>query len=217
MRKSFLTLSLLFLILSYSQAQIHFEPIIGYQLDLNNHPRLNQLNTSFQFAFKTKKSELLLTVQKSWGFARFSSDSSFTINPSLPLYSPAQKKTSPGIFSFLISRRWTIIGNQASQHINLLASIGVSHQAIKVNYDYDKADYTILNPDKTIATTGMEMELGLEYMLPVENGRWFAQLKVGGMTVFHKKDDYPNSFYYSAPLSLNLGYSFQIKKRHEKK
>lgn len=216
MRKAlFIGLPLFFIYFS-TNAQVYVEPIIGYQIDMTNHPRLNQLNTSVQFAFKTKRSELLLTLQKSWGLNRFSTDSSFTLNPALPLYSPAQKKMTPNSFSFLITRRSFLFGNRNGQHMFFLASIGMEHQQIKVQYNYDKNDYVILNPDKTIQQTSINLETGLEYMLPLKNGRFFTQMKII-LVEGVRKLNYPISFHYPAPLTINVGYSFLLKKHHAKK
>lgn len=216
MRKTLFIGLLLFFIYFPTNAQVYVEPIIGYQIDMTNHPRLNQLNTSVQFAFKTKRSELLLTLQKSWGLNRFSTDSSFTLNPALPLSSPAHKKISPNSFSFLVTRRSFLFGNRSGQHVSFLSTIGIEYQQIHVHYTYDKNDYVILNPDKTIQQTSWTLGAGLEYMLPVKSGRFFTQLIISAFTVT-QKINYPTSFGFTNPLSVNIGYSFLLKKHHAKK
>lgn len=191
------------------------EPVIGYQVDLKNKPGLNQLNTSAQFAFNIKRSELLLLVQKDWPVASSSSDSSFTTNPALPLYSGAKKKLYPNSLSFGLGYRKTIAGNETKQHLSFFIFAGLSYQNIRVKYNYDKNNYTILNPDKTQETTGLILGAGIEYMLPIKNGRFFLQVSI--KTPPTARISYPSSFQYNSPLSFSLGYSFQIKTYHEEK
>ena len=38
------------------------------------------------------------------------------------------------------------------------------YQKIKVNYQYDKSNYIVLNPDETEEQTGLYVSTGLEYM-----------------------------------------------------
>lgn len=217
MRKILTLLIILFLYSDYASAQIYIEPLIGYQFDLYNKPGLNQWNTSLQFVFKkARRHEFFLQVQKSWPISSLSYDSSFTTNPALPIYAPAQKKISPGILSFILSERIKIIGTEKTGTLLLLLSIGISSQNITVDYNYDKTNYIILNPDKTLQTTGLVLGTGLEYMKAVKKGRLLFQLQITSIPL-SKQTDYPSSFKFISPLSFNVGYSFQLKKKHEKK
>lgn len=200
----------------YLDAQIFVEPVIGCQVDVNNKPGMKQWNTGLQFAFVKNKSEFLIILQKSHPVSSASFDSSFTTNLALPLYNPVQKQISPSSFSFALSWRKPIIGSREKQHLSLLTSAGISRQKISVAYNYDKNNYTILNPDKTLKATGLILAIGTEYMLPVKTGRFFLQIIITSPPL-GIEINYPSSFRYIAPLSFNAGYSIEIKKHHEKK
>ncbi len=216
MRKALSLLIILYLNCQRSAAQIFIEPLVGYQVDVNNKPGLNQWNTGVQFVFKkAKHHEFLLQVQKSWPISSLSYDSSFTTNPALPIYAPAQKKISPGILSFILSERIKIIGTEKTGYLFLPFSMGISTQKIIVDYNYDKTNYTILNPDETLKTTVLVLGTGLEYLKPIKKGRLFVQVHV--TAPISSGLSYPFSFRRISPLSFNFGYSFQLKKKHEKK
>jgi len=216
MRKILPLLWILYLYSENASAQIFIEPLIGYQFDVNNKLGLNQWNTGFQFVFKkAKHHEFLLQVQKSWPISSLSYDSSFTTNPALPIYAPAQKKISPGILSFILSERIRIIGTEKAGYLFLPLSMGISTQKITVDYNYDKTNYTILNPDETLKATVLVLGTGIEYLKPIKSGRLFVQVNV--TAPISSKLSYPFSFRYIFPLSFNAGYSFQLNKKHEKK
>ena len=101
MRKWIIALSTLILVSTESIAQSYFEPVIGYQVDINNHGRFTQINSGVQAAFsKGRNYELVIRIQKSWRFSYRSADSSFTANPSLPLYAKANKTIVPQTWYF---------------------------------------------------------------------------------------------------------------------
>jgi hypothetical protein len=197
-----------------SNAQIFIEPLAGYGIDLMNKPELKQINTSVQLAFRKKRSELFVFVQKTWPGGYSSYDSSFTVNPSLPLYTSARKKVSPNSLSLGFGYRGTLVGRQTKPHLSLLLFTALSYQKIAITYNYDKSNYTILNPDKTQKTTSLIGGIGLQYSLPVKKGQLFLQAVVTSPPA--TKIKYPSSFLYSTTLSFDVGYSFQLK-RHEEK
>ncbi len=193
-------------------AQFYVEPILGYQIDLNKNSKLKQLNTAINICWKARpKYELILQVQRSWPSSYKSSDASYTTNPALPLYAAANKNISPSALSLLIGHRIKLAGRSSNNSLFVNLSAGVSHQQIKVNYSYDKNNYTILNPDKSVNETGLCVSGGIEYMRTLKTGRVFTQLLFGGF--IHEETNYPNSFYFLVPVSLNVGYSIPISKK----
>jgi hypothetical protein len=103
------------------------------------------------------------------------------------------------------------VGRATNNSLFFVYYLGVSNQKIKVDYSYDKTNYTILNPDKSVSKTGLYLSGGLEYMRNLKTGRIFTQLLAGGF--IHDAINYPNSFYFLAPLSFNVGYSILIFKK----
>ena len=198
------------------KAQFYIEPIVGYQLDLNSNNKFKQLNTAVQFSFrKNRHYELTVLLQKT-GFSKYvSGDSSFTLNPALPLYANAAKTIRPSSFSVAVGHRFTIVGGKTNNIFSFILYSGLNVQRFAVAYKYDKSNYTILNPDKTITLAGIYLSGGFEYMRKLKNGRFFTQLVVASPPA--RKIKYPSSFGLMAPLSLNAGYSIFIKKtKHAK-
>jgi hypothetical protein len=201
----------------YCVAQFYIEPVIGYQIDLNNKNRFEQINSAVQCSFKKSKNyEFVLQLQKSWPLPFFSNDSSFSQNPALPVYANAKKTIRPASSLFAIGHRITVTGKNSSNIFLVVLYTGITSQKIQVSYQYDKSNYTILNPDQTQERVGIIFSGGLEYMRLLKNGRLFIQLNFVTEPV-GKKIKYPSSFDFIAPLSLNAGYSIPIKKnKHEK-
>lgn len=192
-------------------AQFYIEPILGYQIDLNKNSKLKQLNSAINICWKARpKYELILQVQRSWPISHKSSDPSYTTNPLLPVYAAANKTVSPSALSLLVGHRIKLAGRSGNNSLFVNLAAGVSNQQIKVDYSYDKNNYTILNPDKSVNETGLYVSGGIEYMRKLKTGRIFTQVLFGGF--IHEKIDYPNSFYFLVPFSLNIGYSIPISK-----
>jgi hypothetical protein len=192
-------------------AQVYIEPVAGYQLDMN-HSGFRQINSAVQFSFKqSSRYEFILLVQKSWPLSLISYDSSFTANPSLPLFSLAQKTIQPGSFTLSLGHRWVVAGATGPNKFSLLLNTGVTLQRIKVRYQYDKSNYTILNPDQTQERFSVFVSGGVEYMRLLKTGRLFFQIIVSSPPA-GKSFKYPSSFQLMAPISFNAGYSIPIKK-----
>jgi hypothetical protein len=199
-------------------AQFYIEPILGYQKDLNKNSKLKQLNTAINICWKVgPKYELILQVQRSWPSSYKSTDPAYTTNPALPVYAAANKSISPSALSLLIGHRIKLAGRSGNNSLFVNLSAGVSDQQIKVDYSYDKNNYTILNPDKTVKETGLYLSGGIEYMRNLKTGRIITQLLFGGF--IHEEINYPNSFYFLVPFSFNVGYSIPIfkKNKHDEK
>jgi hypothetical protein len=206
----FLAIAFMVFLPKYSFSQIYIEPVAGYQKDLNNKRRYF-LNTGLRAAFRFKNYELLLQAQKSWPQTLSYFDSSFTANPALPLYSPAEKQLRTSSYSFAIGNRFKVAGRKTKNNFFISMYTGVMFQKATVNYSYDKANYILLNPDQTQNFTGPFFSAGLEYMRQVKSGRLFAELNFS--TLPAGKQSYPSSFGPAAPASLNIGYSIKISKR----
>ena len=197
----------------FCSAQFSIEPLVGYQIDLNNSNRYKQVNSGIQFCWnESRVYELLFQVKKSWPIASVSGDSSFTLNPNLPVYSNAEKTIRPAALSFAIGQRFKVAGKKSSNVLFILLYTGITSQEISVNYQYDKSNYTILNPDKTQTRIGPFISGGLEYMRLLKRGRCFFQVNLSTAPI-RKKIKYPSSFTFVAPLSFNAGYSIKISKK----
>ena len=211
MKKIFALVIALCLFTVGSKAQFYIEPIVGYQYDLNGKNKFKQLNTAIQCSFrKNRHYELTVLLQKTWPSKYLSSDSSFTLNPSLPLYASAAKTIRPSAFSAAVGHRFTIVGGKTNNIFYVILYAGLNVQRFAVAYQYDKNNYTVLRPDKTITIAGVYISGGFEYMHKLKNGRLFTQLVVASPPA--RKIKYPASFSLMAPLGFNAGYSIFIKK-----
>jgi len=208
------TLSLLVVIVvllpKLSFSQLYIEPFAGYQKNLNS-PKNNLLNTGVQLAFKLKNYEFLFQIQKSWPQSINGVDSSYTTNTSLPISAPAYKTINTSAFTFAIGNRFKIAGRKTKNSYFIKFYTGIMSQNNAVKYDYDKANYIILNPDKTINVTGIFVSGGFEYMRQIKNNRLFVELNFSSPPSGNIK--YPSSFNLMAPITLNVGYSIKISKK----
>ena len=198
-------------------AQFYVEPIVGYQQDLNKSSGLKQINSAINICWKARRRyELILQLQRSWPIPHKSSDASYTTNPALPVYAAANKSISPSSLSLLVGQRIKLVGRSTNNSLFVIFYTGLSNQQIKVDYSYDKNNYTILNPDKSVNETGLYLSGGIEYMRNLKTGRIFTQLLAGGF--IHEEIKYPNSFYFLVPFTFNVGYSIPIfKNKHDEK
>lgn len=205
-------------LIDISFAQTFAEPLVGYQKDLNNKPSFAHVNAGIQLAFKKNNHyEFLLQLQKSLPLSQAGIDSAFTPNTALPLYIGANKTIKPSIFSLAVGHRFKITDSKKTTGLFILLYTGLSFQKMKVEYKYDKENYSILNPDKTLSKSGVYISTGIEYMRSLKNGRLFLQLCISTEPLT-RITAYPASFHFMAPLAMNLGYSLPIKKKnHEKK
>ncbi len=206
---------LFFIVMALSQisfAQVYIEPFAGYQKDLNNK-NFQLLNTGVQLAYKKgRRYEMILQLQKSWPFGRHSTDSSFTLHPNLPLYSAAAKQIRPWAITAAFGNRFKILGIHSKNGVYAKVFAGFVYQRISVNYQYDKTNYIVLNPDKTLQAAGVFLSGGLEYMRQLPKGRLFGEINFSTPPATGKLD-YPYSFNLMAPFSINIGYSIVLKKK----
>jgi hypothetical protein len=215
MRRTLLLLLAIVLLPKLSLCQVFIEPFGGYQVDLNNHGKNKLINSGVQLALKKRRYEFLVQIQKSWTAKETHySDSSFTTNPSLPLYAPAEKKLTISSFSLGIGNRIKVAGRKSNNSLFVKLYIGAMYQKIKVNYQYDKSNYIVLNPDETEEQTGVYVSMGLEYMRQLKTGRLFFDVNFSSPPSGHPS--FP-AYKFVAPLSFNIGYSIQLSKKHHEK
>jgi hypothetical protein len=213
MQKKLFSLQLLLLLFFSAQSQIYIEPYAGFQVDLNNtRPLFKQINTGLQCSFKrNRRYEFLMQVQVSNGLANKSADSAFTSNTSLPVYTAAAKKITPVAVSFALLNRVIIGGNAKGNTFYIVPGVGYMLQNINVEYSYDKANYTILNPDKTFSHSGVYLCLGATWVRTIKDNRFFATINFNTPSLSAKMK-YPSSFNFLIPAAINAGYSFNISK-----
>lgn len=210
MKKVIPILLLIALIASNCKAQLYIEPVAGFQHDLNK-PGFNQVNTALQLSLKkSRQYEFVLLLQRAWALPTKSTDLAFSLNPTLPLMTYAAKTILPAAVSIAIGHRIAVAGDYSSNKLSILLFTSFTFQHIRVNYLYDKENYTILNPDRTLNRSGIYVAGGIEYMKMTKTGRVFVQLLVASPPS-GKESTYPASFHAMAPVSLHVGYSIPFK------
>ncbi|MFN8252732.1 MAG: hypothetical protein U0V75_12745 [Ferruginibacter sp.] len=212
--KKYTALLLLQVFVLAGYSQVYLEPFTGFQFDMNNtSPHFKQVNTGLSCSFKSRGSyELVLQLNHSLPLAVTSSDSAFTTNLSLPLYAAAKEKINPSSTSFALVHRIAITGKKSVNTLYATISIGVVYQELRVSYAYDKANYSILNPDKTQNRSNIYGGVGLLFIHQLKKNRLFAEIAFNTPPA-GPKIKYPSSFKFMAPAALNLGYSFTIKNK----
>ncbi|MEP6749285.1 MAG: hypothetical protein ABJB86_16240 [Bacteroidota bacterium] len=212
MRSTVLLLLVFVLPKAFFAQKVFLEPFGGYQIDINNSKtRLVNSGLQLAFVFKKQKYEILLQVQRSWPQSARYTDSAFTVNPNLPLYTAAPKTLSASSFSFAVGHRIKIAGRKTNNSFFVKAFTGITDQKTTVAYQYDKSNYIILNPDQTIEHAGIYVSGGFEYMRKFAHSRFFAELNFSSPPSGTIK--YSASFNLVAPVSFNVGYSIQLSKR----
>ena len=198
-------------------AQLYIAPVAGYQLDVANNKSFHQINTGIQISMKmSRRYEMILRIQTCLSKEYHYSDSSFTPDPLLPLYEPAYKNIDPQLWYFSFDQRFILNPKNKKQLFSFLLRTGFNSQVLMVSYQYDKTHYVILNPDRTLKASNFFIGAGIEYMRLFKDNRLFVQLAIDSPPAYQGKQ-YPSSFSFIAPLSLNIGYSFLLqKKKHEK-
>jgi hypothetical protein len=198
-------------------AQFYLEPFVGFQIDMVNKARFKMINTAVQGNYQfNKHAELFVRLQKSWPIENTTHESSYTANPSFPVYATAIKKAKPSGYSAAFGNRIRLNGANKHHVFSFMFFGGYSFQKIEVNYKYDKNIYTILNPDQTLKKGGFFVGGGFEYMRIIKNGRLLFQLNLASPPIV-EKIKYPYSFTLMVPLSFNIGYSIMLKKRNNEK
>jgi len=192
-----------------SNGQQYIEPVAGYRADVNSRG-VAQFNTGIQYTFKkNSRYEMMVRVQKNWPLKHFSSDSSFSVNPLLPVYAPAYKTKEVKSWDFSFDQRFILNPAGKNHHFSVLLRLGFVSEKIDVSYKYDKSNYTVLNPEETRSKFSLYIGTGFEYMKLIKDNWAFIQLTLDTPPL--GKVVSPSSS-FMAPLALNVGYSFKIKK-----
>jgi hypothetical protein len=217
--KIFLTSCFVIICCQICKAQFYFEPLIGYQIDQSYNGRdgkFNQFNSAISFIWQCDdKYGVGIQIQRTFPRQYHSIDSSFTANPAFPIYAPAYKTITVKFYSVSIAQHIYIFGWKNQSRINLIVNEGIMNVSMNVSYNYDKTNYTILNPDRTEIMNAAYFTPGVEYVRQLKYGKFFGQVSV--TTVTNAKTGYPNSFKYYKPISLNIGYSIPIISNHYEK
>lgn len=191
-------------------AQITVEPYLGYSVDVHNREHFSQVNTGVYLGFINQPSyKMLVSFQGSFPvFPHTGADNAFTPDPGLPLNSIARRKTSAQALSVALSHRFRIGGRYKKNAFSAVLNFGVASHNIRVRYyDYDKENYTVLNPHIHHKKGGVFFGAGVHYDHKFKDGRLFAQFMAGSPLLIKW-----NQYYYKtlAPLSLNIGYGFDM-------
>ncbi len=193
-------------------AQTYIEPIVGYQIDINKNSKFHEAGLGLQAAFRLRKSyELIAKIERSIGFHVHGSDPSFTTNISLPLYTSAAKTIKPAVWYISVDHRFILNPQNKKELFSILLHTGLTFQKITVSYQYDKSNYTILNPDQTQKANSLFIGTGFEYMRLYKYDRLFVQLTIDTAPAANSF----SSFSFIAPLALHVGYSIAINKKRK--
>ncbi len=203
-----------FCIIQLSFAQKFIEPYTGIQADLTNKKyNFKQLNAGVQFTLRQRSEyELIFQLQKSLPMAVHGADSAFTANPNLPLFTVAPKTIRPSALSIAVGHRFLITGKKKNDALYILLFTGLVFQKISATYTYDKANYTILNPSRTLNKGGIYISAGAGYIHRLKHNRLFCQLTVSSPPI-RKNDSYPMAFSFMSALAFNAGYSIFLSKK----
>ncbi len=218
MKRTFKALTVLWLMAAIlyngrTAAQIALEPYIGYSIDTDNREHFSQINTGVQLAVINKPVyKMLVGIQGNFPLFPFAgTDQAFALNPDLPLTSIAKRKTSAQALSLLLSHRWKIGNRYKLNGFSAVLHVGIAEHTIRVRYyGYDKDHYTVLNPQTVQKHGGVFLGAGIHYDRKFYNSRLFAQLTINSPLLTRlDKHDYKTL----TPLSLNVGYGFDIGKK----
>ncbi len=195
-------------------AQTAVEPYAGYSVDLYNREHFSQINTGIQLAFINKPVyKMLVSLQGSFPlFPHAGTDAAFTADPGLSLSSFAKRKSGAHALSMALSHRFRMGDRNKKNSFSAVLNFGLAEHRIRVRYyGYDKKNYTVLNPHIDYKEIGVFFSAGVHYDRKFNDGRLFAQLTAGTPLLVKW-----NNYYYRslAPLSLNIGYGFDIEKKN---
>lgn len=206
-------LLLCFLSFTASNAQVYLEPYTGYAIDVRPKQNLHSFNTGIQITFSKKPNYgFSAGVINGFGIKRKGEDSSFTSNPSLPIYAKAPKTIQTGFTGIYINNRFRLIkiGEKHSVHLNF--QMGLRLQKLVVTYSLNSSDYVVLNPGANAERLAVYAGSGFEYLYTLKKGRVFFQTNVITPSLRRKREQ-PDRLNLPVPLSFNAGYSFELKKK----
>lgn len=213
--KNILLYLILVLFCNTGSAQTYIEPFIGFAADIRQNQRLNMINTGVQFAFAKKSGyEFIVGAVQGFGIKINGSDSSFTANPSLPIYSNAEKTVHAEFSGIYTNHRFRFFRTGKNQYVNFNFIAGIRMQRVVVNYILSNPDYIVLNPETNYLRLGIYAGTGFEYIYLFKKGRIFFQSNIITPSIRRKREKI-NSFNQPVPFNFNLGYSFPLKKANK--
>ncbi|MFT3749239.1 MAG: hypothetical protein QM768_13020 [Agriterribacter sp.] len=200
--------------LSYSQNTV--EPCVGYSIDLANKPAFSQANIGLQYpVINHRVYQLLIRVQGGLPLNNQSGiDAAYTPDPALPLSVTAAHKAKWHSAALIIGNRFKLISWAGKNTISPFANAGIAYQKINVVYDnYNKEQYTVLNPHRDLKKFGLCIGGGIQYKRNLGAGAVFLHAEVLSSPVV----DSLNNYHYKlpVPLSINIGYVVEFKKSNK--
>lgn len=193
--------------------QTYIEPFLGYAADIREKQNLHMVNSGVQLSFSKKSDfEFVLGICHSLGIKRKGSDSSFTLNPTLPVYSNAPKKIHAEFSGIFSGFRAKMIKIRASQYINVNFLAGIRFQRVVVDYKLNSPDYIVLNPETNAMRFGLYVGSGLEYVYHLKKNRIIFQTNIVSPSI-RRRNENANSFNLPVPLNFNIMYSVPLRKK----
>lgn len=203
-------------------SQKYVEPFVGYKINkgqnVNGAPALTikQLCVGVQVASINKRFENVFQFNIGLPITKKLLDSSFTLNPTLPLFKTATK--SINIYSANVNflQKFILVRFSKFDNLNFLLNTGLQYQLINVRYDNDRVNYVILNPDKTLNRFGVVLGVGINYTHYLPKGRIFVQTDAY-LPAITARNKYPTQLKSMASVHFIAGYSIPFKiKKNEK-
>ena len=204
-------------------SQKYVEPFVGYII--NNGQNVNgasaltikQFCVGVQLAsISSKRYENIFQLNIGLPITKKLLDSSFTLNPTLPLYKSATK--SINIYSANVNflQKFTLVRFSKFDNLNFLINSGLQYQHINVRYDNDRVNYVILNPDKTLNRFGVVLGVGINYTHYLPKGRIFVQTDAY-LPAITARNKYPTQLKSMASVHFIAGYSIPFKSKTNEK
>lgn len=209
-----LVLTLVVLLPAIAISQHTIEPYTGYGIDLANKQPLSQVNIGLQYpVIGHKVYQLLIRVQGSLPLNTHSGTSiAYTPDQSLPLNITTGYKAKWYAAAFIIGNRFTLISWKDKNTISPFVNAGVVYQNIAVGYNsYNTEQYTVLNPHRSLKKLGLCIGAGIQYKRSLGSGAVFMQAECLSSPLVEDLNNY--SYKLPVPLSINVGYVVELKKR----
>lgn len=208
--------ALFFLLPFTPKAQNAIEPYIGYSIDLANEQPLSQVNIGLQYpVIKHKVYQMLLRVQGGLPLNKhMGNDAAYTSDLSLPLNIATGYTAKWYSAAFIIGNRFRLISWAGKNTISPFVNAGLVYQKIAVGYNsYDKEKYTVLDPHRSLKKLGLCIGTGIQYKRDLGNGAVFLQAEFLSSPLVDSLNNY--NYKLPVPLSINIGYVVEFKKRNK--
>ncbi|MEO9020943.1 MAG: hypothetical protein ABI237_13120 [Ginsengibacter sp.] len=217
-----LTTSLLFcfaLFILYAvegNAQSSFSFSTGFSTDMNNHHNaFHHIPVSIQWKpSPEKRAPFFIEFNYDIPFAHKGTDNAYTLDASLPEEVTLQKNIRASIFTASIGFRIHLNTDKKNNSLYLnLIPFGLCSQSFKVTYkNYDKVNYEVLNPDVNVNNAGAVVSMAIVYNFHKQRQDMLLMLHAQS-PLLKKRNEYPASFRFVAPLQFTFGYNFYYNKK----